>query len=73
MVGVFGAEMAVHLSPKDLGPSAGISRTVFEQSGLNIWTVFGRFGAELLGLFGAVPRLIVGFLIGPCVLFLCYC
>ena len=30
MVGVFGAEMVVHFSPKDLGLSAEVSRTVFE-------------------------------------------
>ena len=35
MVGVFGAGMAVHLSPKDLGLSAGVSGTVFEQSRLD--------------------------------------
>ena len=72
MVGVFGAGMAVHFSPKDLGLSAEISRTIFRQSGLDLWAVFERSGAELLGLFWAVLRLI-----GPCVLFffffLCYC
>ena len=51
MVGVFQAEMAVHSSPKDLGLSVGISETIFGQSGLDLWTIFGRFGAELLCLF----------------------
>ena len=51
MVGVFGAEMAVHFSPKDLGRSAGISGTVFGQSELDLGTVFGQSRTELLGLF----------------------
>ena len=29
MVGMFGAEKAVHFSPKDLGLSVGISGTIF--------------------------------------------
>ena len=29
MVGLVGAEMGVHFSPKDMGLSAGVSRTVF--------------------------------------------
>ena len=40
MVSVIGPGMAVYFSPKDLGLSAGVSRTVFEQSGLNC---FGQF------------------------------
>ena len=41
MVGVFGAAMAVHSSPKDLRLSAGISGIVFEQPGLDLWIVLG--------------------------------
>ena len=41
MVRVFGAAMAVHSSPKDLGLSAGISRTIFGQSRLDLWIVLG--------------------------------
>ena len=70
MVGVFGAGMAVHFNPKDLGLSVGIFRIVLRQSGLGLWIVFGRSGAELLCLFWAVSGQIVGLLIGPCVLFL---
>ena len=70
MVEVFGAGMAVHFNPKGLGLIAGISGTVFGQSGLGLWTVFGRSGAELLCLFWVVPGRIAGLLIGPCVLFL---
>ena len=70
MVQVFRAGMAVHFSPKDLGLSAGISRIVFGQFELGLWSFFGRSRAELLCLFWAVPRRIVGLLIGPCVLFL---
>ena len=44
MVGVFGARMAVHFSPKDLGLSAGVSGTVFGQSGLDY---FGQLQDEL--------------------------
>ena len=44
MVVVFRAGMAVHFSPKDLGLSAGVSRTVFGQSGLDC---FGLFQDEL--------------------------
>ena len=51
MVGVFGAGMAVHFSPKDLGLSAGISGIVFGQFGLSLWNVFERSGVELLCLF----------------------
>ena len=40
MVGVFGAEMAVLFSPKDLGFSAGVSGTVFGQSGLGCFRQF---------------------------------
>ena len=39
MVGVFGVGMAVHFSPKELGLSAEISRTVFRQSELDLWIV----------------------------------
>ena len=35
MVGVVGAGMVVHFSPKDLGLSVGISGTVFLQSRLD--------------------------------------
>ena len=73
MVGLFGAEMTVYFSPKDLGLSVEISGTIFKQSRLDLWIVFGRFGVELLCLFLAVSRQTVGLLIGPCVLFLCYC
>ena len=45
MVGVFGVGMAVHFSPKDLGLSAGVSGTVFEQFGLDC---FWKFQDELL-------------------------
>ena len=44
MVSVFGAEMAVHFSPKDLGLSARVSRTIFGQSRLNC---FGQSQDEL--------------------------
>ena len=44
MVGVFGAGMVVHFSPKDLGLSVGVSGTVFRQSRLNC---FGQFQDEL--------------------------
>ena len=44
MVSVFGAEMAVHSSPKDLGLSAGVSRTVFGPSRLDC---VGQFQDEL--------------------------
>ena len=71
MVGVFGARMVVQFNPKELGLSAEVSGTIFGQFGL--WTVFGQFGAKLLCLFWAVSRQIVGLLISPCVLFLCYC
>ena len=43
MVVVFGAEMVAHFSPKDLGLGAGVSRTVFGQSGLDC---FGKFRDE---------------------------
>ena len=69
MVEMFRARMAVHFSPKDLGLSVGIYGTIFGQSGLGLWTVFGRSGAELLCLFWAVMGRIVGLLIDPCVLF----
>ena len=36
MVGVFGAGMEVHFNPKDLGLSAGVSGTVYGQSGLDL-------------------------------------
>ena len=52
MVGVFGVGMAIHFSPKDLGLSAEIYGTVFGQSGLDLWTVFKRSGAELCFYFG---------------------
>ena len=45
MAVVFGAEMAVHFSPKDLGLSVGVLGTVFGQSGLDF---FGQFQDELL-------------------------
>ena len=41
MVGVFGVAMVVHSSPKDLGLSVGIYRTVFGQFGLDLWIVLG--------------------------------
>ena len=44
MVGVIGAGMAMHFSPKDLGLSAGVSGTVFGQSRPNC---FGQFQDEL--------------------------
>ena len=44
MVGVIVAGMVVHFSPKDLGLRAGVSWTVFGQSGLNC---FGQFQDEL--------------------------
>ena len=44
MVSVIGAGMGMHFSPKDLGLSAGVSGTVFEQSGPNC---FGQFQDEL--------------------------
>ena len=69
MVGVFGVGLAVRFSPKDLGLSVEIYGTIFGQLRLDLWTVFERYGAELLCLFLAVPRRIVGLLIGPCVLF----
>ena len=40
MVGVIEVGMAVYFNPKDLGLSAGVSGTVFGQSGLNC---FGQF------------------------------
>ena len=44
MVDVFGAEMAMYLSPKDQGLSAVVSGTIFRQSGHNY---FGQFQEEL--------------------------
>ena len=44
MVGVIGVGMVVHLSPKDLGLTAGVSGTVLGQSGPNC---FGQFQDEL--------------------------
>ena len=44
MVGVFRVGMSVHFSPKDMGLSAGFSRTVFKQSGLDC---FGQLQDEL--------------------------
>ena len=44
MVGVIGAGMAVHFSPKYLVLSARVSGTVFGQSGPNC---FGQFQDEL--------------------------
>ena len=44
MVGVIGVGMVVHFSPKDLGLSVGVSRTVFRQSEPNS---FGQFQDEL--------------------------
>ena len=44
MVVVFRAGMAVHFSPKDLELTAGVSGTVFGQSGLDC---FGQFQDEL--------------------------
>ena len=35
MVGVFGAGMVVHFSPKDLGVNVGILETIFGQSRLD--------------------------------------
>ena len=45
MVGVFGAEIAVHFSSKDLGLSARVSGIIFRQSRLDC---FGQFQDELL-------------------------
>ena len=39
MISVFGAAMAVHFSPKDLGLGAGVSGTVFSSSN---WIVLGN-------------------------------
>ena len=39
MVGVFGAEMAVRFSPKDMGLSAGVSGTVSDSLD---WIVLGN-------------------------------
>ena len=36
MVGVFGAEIVVHFSPKDLGLSVEIFGTIFGQFGLDL-------------------------------------
>ena len=44
MVGVIGAGMAVHFSPKELGLSAEVSGTIFGQSGPNC---FRKFQDEL--------------------------
>ena len=44
MVGVFGAEMTVHFSPKDPRLSAGVLGTGFKQYGLDC---FGQFQDEL--------------------------
>ena len=44
MVVVFGAGIAVHFSPKDLGLSARVSKTILGQSGLDC---FGQFQDEL--------------------------
>ena len=44
MVVVFGAGMAMHFNLKDLGLGAGVSRTVFEQFGLDC---FRKFQDEL--------------------------
>ena len=44
MVGIFGAGMAVHLNPKDLGLSARVSGTVFGQYKLDC---FGQLQDEL--------------------------
>ena len=46
MVVVFGAGMAVHFSPKDLGLSARVSRIVSRQSGLDC---FGQYQDEFSG------------------------
>ena len=54
MVGMFGATMTVHSSPKDLG----------------LMGLFSDSPDWIYGLFWAVLRLIVGLLIDPCVLFL---
>ena len=44
MVGVFGAGMALHFNPKDLGLSVRVSGTVFRQS---ILDCFGQLQDEL--------------------------
>ena len=46
-------------SPENLGLSVENSGTILGQSELDLWTVFERSRAELLGLFWAVLRLIV--------------
>ena len=51
MVGVFGAEMAVLFSPKDLGVNAGNFWDYFRTVQTRLWTAFKRFRAKLLCLF----------------------
>ena len=46
MVGVFGAAMVVNSSPKGLGLSAGISGTIFGQSGLDLWIILGSYETD---------------------------
>ena len=43
MVMVFGAGMAMHFNPKDLGLDVGVSRTIFRQFELDC---FGQFQDE---------------------------
>ena len=37
MVGVFGVEMVMHFSPKDLGLSVGVSKTVSNSPDSIVW------------------------------------
>ena len=39
MVAVFGARMAVHFSPKDMGPSAGIKRLFSDSPDCIVWPI----------------------------------
>ena len=65
---VFGAETAVHFSPKNLGLNARFLGTEFpglfsDSLGLNLWTFTGSLELNFLGLFWAVLRLIFGLLL----------
>ena len=52
-----------------LGLSIEMFGTVFGQVRTRLWAVLERSRVELLCLFWTIPRLIVGLLIVPCVLF----
>ena len=63
MVGLFGAAMVVHSSPKELGLSAGISETVFGQFELDLWIVLGSSKTDcrtvdwpLCAVFGVIAK-----------------